>query len=376
MRLCHIVPSLAAEHGGPSKSVRALCRALADTSHEVELLATDPAASRGGQSASEGHLIVRLFKREWPQRLCRSPGLRAAVNASAAQVFHHHALWLRTLNYARRRADLRNAKLVISPRGMMSSWAWQYHRGRKRLAERLVHPGAFAAAAGWHATSQEEAQEIRALGFQQPICVAPNGVERPNSGESVRAAEFWRDKSGAGERPVALFYSRFHRKKRVLELIDLWLAAGPADWLLLLVGIPQDYTADELEAHARKMSAGDRVRAFSGATLPAPFPVASLFLLPSHNENFGLAIAEAMAHAVPVVVTDTTPWKSINSSGLGWCVPWADYGQVLAAATRESRAQLQTRGIAAQAWVLREYAWEQSAAKLGAFYASLTASTP
>ncbi len=58
---------------------------------------------------------------------------------------------------------------------MMSGWAWRHRRWRKYLAEHLIHPGAFARAAGWHATSPEEANDIRALGFQQPVCVAPNG---------------------------------------------------------------------------------------------------------------------------------------------------------------------------------------------------------
>ena len=373
MKLCHIVPSLAEQHGGPSKSVRGLCGALAGLGHDVELLATDPDAPAAGSREEHGALRVGIFRRDWPRRVCASAGLRTALAARAAQVWHHHSIWLRTLHYAHQQAKRTGAPLVISPRGMMSTWAWRHRGWRKRLSRALIHPGAFEDAAAWHATSAEEAQEIRALGFRQPVCVAPNGVEAPAAADLATAASHWREVCPAvADRRVALFYSRFHRKKRILELIDQWQACAPADWLLLLVGIAQDYSPEMLEDYARKTSGAARVLAFSGEGRPAPYAVASLFLLPSHNENFGLVIAEAMAAGVPVVVTDTTPWRAINAEGLGWCVPWEGYAGALRAALAETPEQLAARGQAAQRWVAREFSWRKSAETLAAFYAGLT----
>ncbi len=374
MNLCHIVPSLEQQHGGPSRSVRALCRALAGLEHDVSLLSTEPAAPCAGTHVVEGRLTTQIFPRDWPQRLCPSLGLRRAMDAAAPQIVHHHALWLRTLHYAHMRARRSDLPLVVSPRGMMSAWAWRHRGLRKRISRALIHPGALDAVRGWHATSTEEAAEIRALGFKQPICVAPNGVDAPASGELDVAGAHWRETCPeVNGRRVALFYSRFHQKKRVLELIDLWLEHGPKDWLLLLAGIPEDYTPEMLEAYVRKMSGGGRVRVFDGAGRPAPYAVASLFLLPSHNENFGLVVAEAMAHGVPVLVTDTTPWRQINDRQLGWCVPWEKFGATLAQVTQQADQSLRQRGRAAQAWVLREFAWERAAATLTDFYARLLA---
>jgi glycosyltransferase involved in cell wall biosynthesis len=168
-----------------------------------------------------------------------------------------------------------------------------------------------------------------------------------------------------------LFYSRFHQKKRLIELIDLWLERGPRDWLLLLVGIPQDYTAEMLENYVHRMSGAGRVRAFSGTGRPAPYAVAKLFLLPSHSENFGLVVAEALAHGLPAIVTDTTPWRGLNDDSRGWCVPWSDFGNALTAATAEQPAMLQARGARAKEWVLREFSWDHSAQKLAEFYRRL-----
>lgn len=372
MRLCHIVPSLEEKHGGPSKSVKALSVALAEEGNHVDLLATDGTGAQ--PTVVAGQLKTQIFARDWPQRICPSAGLRRTMASLETDVVHHHSLWLRTTHYARQLAQRRSVPFVISPRGMMSKWAWKHRRWRKRISDWLIHPGAIQAVQGWHATSVEEEAEIRALGFTQPICVAPNGVEAPEPAEIATAREHWLKLCPAtATKKVALFYSRFHQKKRVIELIDQWLEHAPADWLLLLVGIPQDYTPATLEKYALKMSGGGRVRAFDGRGQPPPYAVASLFLLPSHNENFGLVIAEAMAHGVPTVVTDTTPWSGVNREQIGWCVPWSDYSEALAAATAESPERLRDRGERARTWVLREYSWNQSARRLMNFYAQLGA---
>ena len=374
MRVTQIVPSLEAQYGGPSRSVLALSSALARAGHDTELLATDPTISA---SRTAGSLRVEIFERSWPRRFCPSAGLRRALQTCESDIIHHHSLWLRTLHYAHRAAVDRGAKLVLSPRGMMSRWAWRHRDWRKKFARAFIHPGALEAVHGWHATSVEEAEEIRALGFTQPVCVAPNAVDAPDPAAVAHATAHWHAACPAtAQRPVALFYSRFHQKKRVIELIDLWLEHGPRDWLLLLVGIPQDYTPALLDDYVMRQSGAGRVQAFSGINQPPPYSVASLFLLPSHNENFGLVIAEAMAHGVPALVTDTTPWRAINSDGLGWCVPWDDYAAALKTATAEGPPALLTRGAQAREWILREYAWDRSARDLATFYAQLKGNSP
>ncbi len=372
MKIRQIVPSVEERYGGPSRSVSALAAALAALPHEVELYSTEPGIDPAGRHDARDRLRTHVYRRDWPGRLCPSAGLDRALRTGDADIVHHHSLWLRTLHYAHRSARRADAAFVISPRGMMSRWAWNHRGGRKRFADRFVHPGAFAGADAWHATSTEEAHDIRALGFAQPICVAPNAVTVPDATEIAASRTHWCTACpAAAARPVALFFSRFHRKKRVLELIDLWLERAPREWLLLLVGIPEDYTPAMLERYVQRASGAGRVQAFSGAGAPPPYGVASLFLLPSHNENFGLVIAEAMAHGVPALVTDTTPWLALNEDERGWCVPWTDYPASLASALGEGPDRLRARGTRARAWVAREYAWSRSAGILADFYTRL-----
>jgi glycosyltransferase involved in cell wall biosynthesis len=370
MRIAQIVPSLESRHGGPSVSVPGLAAGLARNGEDVGLLTTGPTISAARQL--EPRLTAQVFLRGRPERICPSAGLAAHLRKLETDILHSHGLWLRPLHYAHQRARTSDARLVISPRGMMAPWAWEHHRWQKALAGRLIHPGAFHAARGWHATSQAEADDIRALGFRQPVCVAPNGVAEPTSEERARATEYWQAACPeAFHRPTALFYSRLHPKKRVLQLIDLWLAQAPADWLLLLVGIPEAYTVEQLRDYVHRGSGSGRVQVEDGTDAPAPYVAASLLLLPSHSENFGLVVAESLAHGLPVVVTDTTPWQAVQAAGRGWCVPWEQFPAAMSEALAEGPDGLHRRGARARPWVLAEYSWEKSARQLADFYLQL-----
>ena len=372
MKIAQIVASIESRHGGPSRSVRGLASGLAQLGNDVSLLSTVPRGT--GVAQTEGNLVTRIFARERPQLLSLSAPLRDHLLAGEYEVVHHHGLWLRTLDYARRSSAKSSAPLVISPRGMMSPWAWHHHRKQKSLAARWIHPGAFAAASGWHATSEEEADDIRRLGFTQPVCVAPNGVAAIRAEDENVSAAFWTKTYPAlAKRRVALFYSRFHAKKRVLELIDLWLSSPRTDWLLLLAGIPEEYSVRQLETYVLRQGGSGRIIVHDGTDAPAPYAVASLFLLPSHSENFGLVVAEALVRGVPVLTTDTTPWQTLDAVGSGRCVSWSAYGPALKALLAETPEALAARGLPGSIWAQEKFSWTKTAQTLVTFYETLGA---
>ncbi len=350
--------------------MRSLANALARSGESVDLLTTlEP-----GNDVAAGDDAARIFSfpRVTPRRLCRSPGLRRHLQGETYDYIHHHALWLLTLHYARESAQKSRVPLVISPRGMMSGWAYEHHRWRKAIAQRLVHPGTFQAASGWHATSPEEADDIRKLGLTQPICVSPNGVNLPTAEDLARARAVWQPLCPAShDRPSALFYSRFHRKKRLLELIDLWLAVPRGDWHLLIAGVAEEYTAAELTARIAARKASEKITVQDGADRPPPYAIASLFVLPSHSENFGLVIAEALAAGVPALVTDTTPWQGLARENCGGCVSWEKFGPALATTLAQSATELNAMGQRGRDWVGREFSWEKAARLLREFYQTL-----
>ena len=102
---------------------------------------------------------------------------------------------------------------------------------------------------------------------------------------------------------------------------------------------------------------------FSGAKYGADehpaYGGASLVVLPSHTENFGLTVAEALAHGVPVVVSKGAPWQGVETEQCGWWVA-NDVGplsEALSAAMQKPPAELAAMGARGRLWMERDYAW-------------------
>jgi len=371
----HVTASVDPRHGGPSRTVPALAAAQAALGARVALVTLTP---RHAPPPDLRPLEIACFPPA-PGPLGAtfrfSPGLARFLASVQTRAIHAHGLWLRPLHHAALAARRLRAPLVLAPRGMLEPWAIRHHAWKKRAAAALVHPGALPAVAGWHATAEQEADHLRALpGWLRapaaaPACVAPNGIDAPSADASTPARAAWLAAYPAlHDTRVALFYGRFHRKKRVAELVELWRSAPRPGWTLLLAGLPGDYTIDELSRLAGADRASPIVVA-DGSALPPPYPLAELFLLPSHSENFGQAVAEALASGVPALVTDTLPWRELDSARAGRCVAWTDYPTALAALL--ASPGLPALGASARAWVLANFTWSASARRLLEFYPAL-----
>lgn len=373
MKIAHLAPSLDGRHGWPGRSARPLATAMAAAGHATTLLATARLADEG----REGGIMVRRFKRGRPEAFCASSALARHLRSPLAdyEVLHHHGVGLRTLHHAAGKARRDRMPLVVSPRGLIGLWQRDWRP--RRLAEWIVHPRAFSAVAGWHAASEGEAAELRTFGCRQPICVAPDGVSLPSPVSLLGAREHWHKLCPrCAGRPTALFHGRLHSGKRVLELIDLWLETAPAEWLLLIVGPRDEYSAGELRSYVHRAIASDRVAVEDGRDHPPPYAAANLFLMPARRETFGRATGNALAAGLPALVTPGSPWAGIATAEAGWCAPWEDFGPALRRALDESPVTLEARGQRARAWIEATHSWAKSAETLAAFYAELRRTRP
>ena len=370
LRVALVVPDLRRTSGGLAQNLPRLAEALADVGVEVQLHAIGevPASTRPNLRY-RGAAPVR------PIRIGRSPELRANLLSSEAQVVHANGLWMLPLGYAARAARRLGVPLVVGPRGMLAAWALRRSRWKKALARLVLHPGALDSAAGWHATSDREAEDIRRLGFRQPICVAPSGIEPPVDAAPEAKRHFLAVAPEIAGRRVLLFYSRFHSKKRILELLRDFASIAPRlpDWHLLAVGIPDEYSVAELSAEARRLGIASRASILDGTTGPAPYAAAELFSLPTHDENFGRVVAEALAAGVPVITTTGTPWTEIDAAGAGRCVDIDAYRPTLEELMGRTSAELRAQGENGRRWVLQNFQWERSASTLKSFYQELLA---
>lgn len=215
-----------------------------------------------------------------------------------------------------------------------------------------------------HATSILEEEWLRRLGFAHPIAVIPNGVDLPSASEKVPP----------GTERTVLYLGRLHQIKGLDTLIRSWrnVSAKHAGARLLIVGPgSNEYTA-ELRALARGQGSPsiefrgpaygeEKGRLYRGATV---------FVLPSRSENFGMAVAEALAHGLPVVASKNTPWEGVIANRCGW---WVDADeQALARALDKalclSPERLALMGAAGRSWMDREFSWSAVADRMTEAY--------
>jgi glycosyltransferase involved in cell wall biosynthesis len=350
LRCDHVIASIATEASGPSYSVPKLCEALQRSGWQAHLHV-------GGDRPSFDRWSVPIhWYRDdplWPRRLgvatAMMRGLQAAVGQSS--VLHNHGLWMMPNVYCGRVDLPRGCKLVVAPRGTLADWAWQRSRLQKAVLWRLGQARTLRRADLFHATSQDEAQSIRRRGFRQPIAIVPNGVDLPHLAVAQPHEPPYR----------LLFLGRIHPVKGIPELLEAWrrIHARHSQWQLHLCG-PGD--AEYLSQLRQQAASIDRVfwhPEVYGTKKEELYRSASLYVLPSHTENFGLTIAEALASGVPVIASRRTPWQGLETERCGW---WVELGvdplsQALEESMRLESAERFRMGKRGRKWIDDAFSW-------------------
>lgn len=386
MRVCHIVASINRNTGGPSVTVPRLVTALADRGLETHLATLDY-PEHGPQTPVPGVALISIptgminrALRGWSPQF--SPKL-AVLAQAGLHVLHNHGLWMFPNLYARRVAVAAGVPLVISPRGMVEQWSLTRSRWKKWLMWHAFEQANLTQAAMFHATSHEEAASIRALGLRQPIAVLPNGIEIPEADASGNRALLEQKFPELRGRRWLLFLSRLHPKKGLLELLRVWqhLHAQFPEWHLVLAGPDlDDYTA-KLRSTVNHLQLSGRVTftgMLAGELKDSAWAGAELFVLPTHSENFGIAVAEALAHGCPVLTTHGAPWRGLNEHHCGW---WIEMNESeltisLAAALKLPTKERRAMGARGREWVRRDFSWPHIAQEMEAAYAYLLGKGP
>ena len=375
MRVLHVVPAVAPRYGGPSEVALRSVATLREAGVDALLAATD-ADGPGRLPVAAGEEVEYLgarcifFPRWRGESLKPSPELARWLRGHAGEfdVVHVHSVFSHSSVAAGRAAGRAGVPYVVRPLGQLDAWSLSQHAWRKRAFLALAGRSLVERAAALHWTDESEQRRAPRFAAGRPSFVAPLGVDE----RLFEARE-------AGERePVVLFLSRLHPKKNVEALIDAFASLGgeAEGWRLVVAGDGEEAYVASLRSRAS--AAGrpvDFVGWLTGEQKARALGSASLFVLPSMQENFGIVVAEAMAAGTPVVVSEAVALSGdVRRVAAGW-VANPDAGglaRVLSEAI-SSPSERARRGGAGRGLAEERYRWGAVARELAARYEALAA---
>jgi glycosyltransferase involved in cell wall biosynthesis len=242
-------------------------------------------------------------------------------------LIHIHAVFSYCSNAAALLAASHGVPYIVRPLGVLNEWGMRNRRPwLKKLSFRLLESRVFAGASLVHYTSEEERLQASRIGVSQRSAVIPNPVALPT--EPRRHAGWFRAKyPELAARPWILFLSRIDPKKGLDILLDAFarLRACRFRAVLMIAGDGDRRLLARLRERANQLGMGQDIvwtGFLDGDQKAAALADADIFVLPSYSENFGIAVAEAMAYGLPVVVSDQVAiHHEITAAEAGLVVP-------------------------------------------------------
>ena len=359
MNIHQLIHSVDAVSSGPSYSVLKLSQQLSVLGYKVSVI-TNGEGVNLESSGLEFEIMSQTgsFNAAFVGRLRRKLKI---VFAQDLSILHGHGIW-RPINLAPlyRRGNSQ-AKIIWSPRGMFSRWSMNHKKFRKLPSWLCAQKPAMNSVDCFHATSEIEYLDIRRLGFKQPIALVPNGIDVPVV------------KKESNEKQL-LFLGRIHKQKGIEILIDAWesICDSFPDWSLKIAGPLNDsysYSLQQLAA-ARNVPRLTFLGEVKGLVKEKLLFNTSALVLPSYSENFGMVVAEALAHAVPVITTTETPWLSLQKDGMGWVIKPEinDLIECLELVMKSPLNKLNEMGERGKHWVGENYSWDVISNDMGETY--------
>jgi glycosyltransferase involved in cell wall biosynthesis len=370
VRIIQVSDSLERAFGGTAAACASLSNHLAAGGLDVAVM-TPRTTSGAARWPLHPHVTARECRTTGPRGLTWRLGpitdapavLRSLMPIDVA---HIHGLWRMPYLQIARTARACGMPIVVSAHGMLHPAALAQRSLAKRLVRWLVQdPLLLDGARCLHETAAEEADFIRQAGYRGPIAIIPWGIDRPPASPS----------RAMSDTPLLVFLGRLHPSKGIDTLLAAWarIAAQFPAWRLVIAGYDEGGYRAALESRARELRIAARVT-FSGpvtdADREALFDAASIVVLPSPAENFGLVVAEALVRGIPAVATTGAPWRALAEEGCGW-LSEPDPGALAATLGEALSTDESTRsvmGARGRRYALPRFDWERVARRMADLY--------
>ncbi len=353
IRQLHFVKSISVQGGGEAVAASKIARALAQVDVSITLVSRNvPVASPSKCVSGLKYCYLPIENNIFMDFWVVYRRVLNLIELERPHIIHIHGLWSPFLAVVALVACRQKIPLVISPHGCLESWALKSKRLKKMGALWLYQSLALRAASMFMVTSDSECQSVRRLGLKKPVAIIPIGVDVPDHIEASRKTDV----------QTFLFLSRIHPGKGLLDLVEAWAAVRRPGWRIVIAG--GDEVGHRAQVENLILQKGLKadfswIGFVDGEFKQACFAQADVFVLPTHSENFGIAIAEALAYGLPVITTTAAPWPGLLTHRCGW---WVEIGVLgiafaLTQAMDCSPNELNAMGQRGRQWMAERFAW-------------------
>lgn len=380
VKVLHVIPGISVFYGGPSKATIELCREIQRHGFDVEIATTDADLQGNlpvplGAPIDEHGVTLWVFRSPAFAKYGYSPDLTRWLRQHVREyrLLHLHGFFSYPLLPAAFFAKQYDIPYIVRPIGHLNPWSLHQRGARKRLFFELFGRTLLRGAAAIHATSELERRSLARLGFGEKAVVIPLGVDLPHP------ARLAREPAAPPSPPRLLFLSRIDPKKglpALLEAVRLIKDRGQPI-VLTIAGTGDAPYLQAMKDLVRHLAIEQEVR-FSGFVVGAEkscyLAESDVFVLPSYDENFGLAVAEAMAAGLPVIVSDGVALaREVADAGAGLVVPAGSVDALCQAILRltSDEETRRTMGRRARALVERWFTWDRVGHQLADLYQTI-----
>ena len=314
MRLLHVIRTLNPDAGGPSESARIFALAHQRLGNEVEIATTD-APEDGPQQDGFQHRLSCAVHACGPGKssYAHAPRLESWLRANRNRfdgvivngVWQFHGV-------AARRAFAGHVPYAVFSHGMLDPYfmrRFPLKHLKKLVYWTLEESRNLNRAHAVCVTSQEEYRTVaECFPFRRfRRLLVPYGSAGPEGDPAVNREAFLAAWPHLADRRFLLFLGRIHPKKGCDLLVEAFARSAEPDLHLVMAGPDEVGWTAELKARADALGIGDRITwtgMLRGAQKWGAFYAASAFILPSHQENFGIAVADALACGLIPLISD------------------------------------------------------------------------
>jgi glycosyltransferase involved in cell wall biosynthesis len=301
MRILHVIPSIVSRQGGPTYALKAMTKELIRIGHDCTVVTTDFDLDAEASYGFEPEVVVHVFKsldqKQYP--LSFTLAWWMFQNVQKYDLVHVHSFFTSTALAGSVFAALSNVPYIIRPLGTLDPWSLEQKSTKKKAYLNIVGQRMLKGATGIHVTSSQEERNLRGFGLSLRLFNVPLGVALPVLKEKAAADE---------DILKLLFLSRIHPKKNLETLIRAvakLVEQGEKIELRIAGGGEEDHVQaihkmlGELNLKAIKLCGFVK-----GEAKENLLNWCDVFLLPSYQENFGVAVVEGMAYSKPVIISD------------------------------------------------------------------------